>query len=73
MVCVHTALVITYAINMKNYLSCASFNESFTNISEYFLETAMCDFQNSVVWSHSNVGNLKYVSKWNQFCLQQNL
>jgi len=45
MVCVHTVLVITYAINMKNDLSCASFNEYFTNISEYFLETAMCDIQ----------------------------
>jgi len=45
--------VITYVINMKNDLSCASFNESFTNISENFLETAMCDRQNSTVWSLS--------------------
>jgi len=49
MVCGHTVILITCAINMKNDLSCASFNESFTNISEYFLETAVCDLQNSAV------------------------
>jgi len=54
MVCVHTTIVITYAINMKNYLSCVSFNESFTNISDYFLETA-------VVWSSKQYGLISLV------------